>query len=134
MTRLTTISLICLTTIATATAGLSALTGGVRVENLRCEYLTNPLGIDVAQPRLSWTLQSRWRGQKQTAYQVLVASTKEMLEDDRAAVGYWAATLLGRLEDSAIAAVESLREAAAGHPSQEVRKRATWALGKIASG
>jgi len=25
--------------------------------HLRCEYLTNPLGIDVAQPRLSWVLE-----------------------------------------------------------------------------
>jgi hypothetical protein len=28
----------------------------VEVENLRCEYLENPLGIDVVQPRLSWRL------------------------------------------------------------------------------
>ena len=26
------------------------------VEGLRCEYLSNPLGIDVEKPRLSWTL------------------------------------------------------------------------------
>jgi alpha-L-rhamnosidase len=29
----------------------------VEVQNLRCEYLENPLGIDVAKPRLSWKLQ-----------------------------------------------------------------------------
>lgn len=27
---------------------------GVNIENLRCEYLTNPLGIDAPSPRLSW--------------------------------------------------------------------------------
>jgi len=49
------------------------------VANLRCEYLTNPLGIDVAKPRLSWVMESGERGQRQTAYQVLVASTPERL-------------------------------------------------------
>jgi hypothetical protein len=29
----------------------------VEVASLRCEYLENPLGIDVAKPRLSWKLQ-----------------------------------------------------------------------------
>lgn len=28
----------------------------LRPERLRCEYLTDPLGIDVLHPRLSWTL------------------------------------------------------------------------------
>jgi alpha-L-rhamnosidase len=50
------------------------------VENLRCEYLVNPLGIDATSPRLSWTITSARRGEKQTAYQVLVASTAKSLE------------------------------------------------------
>jgi len=49
---------------------------------LRCEYLSNPIGIDVAAPRFSWTLKSDERGQKQTAYQVVVASTEERLATD----------------------------------------------------
>lgn len=51
----------------------------VTVSNLRCEYAVNPLGVDVTQPRLSWMLASGERGEKQTAYQVLVASTEENL-------------------------------------------------------
>jgi len=51
--------------------------------HLRCEYLVNPLGIDVEKPRLSWVLQSDVRGQKQTAYQVLVASAPEVLAKDQ---------------------------------------------------
>ncbi len=47
---------------------------------MRCEYLHDPLGIDAAQPRLSWTLRSDVRGQRQTAYQVLVASSPELLQ------------------------------------------------------
>ncbi len=30
----------------------------LRATQLRCEYLVNPLGIDVVKPRLSWVLQS----------------------------------------------------------------------------
>jgi len=51
--------------------------------DLRCEYLVNPLGIGVAQPRLSWIVQSEERGQVQTAYRILVASDPKYLEDGR---------------------------------------------------
>ena len=47
------------------------------VENLRCEYSFNPLGVDVACPRFSWTVESSQRGEKQEAYQVLVATRNE---------------------------------------------------------
>jgi len=53
---------------------------GLEAEQLRCEYLDNPLGIDARQPRLSWTLESSERGQKQTAYQILVASSADGLK------------------------------------------------------
>jgi alpha-L-rhamnosidase len=42
--------------------------------NLRCEYLVNPRGIDVKAPRLFWIPAHSARGQKQTAYQILVSS------------------------------------------------------------
>ena len=50
----------------------------VRAVSLRCEYLENPLGIDVTEPRLSWRIENikaNVRGQKQTAYQILVAAS-----------------------------------------------------------
>lgn len=50
-------------------------------KNLRCEYLVNPLGIDAASPRVSWILDSNQRGEKQTAYQILVASSPENLQN-----------------------------------------------------
>ena len=49
---------------------------------LTCEYQANPLGIDNPRPRLSWVLQSDRRGQRQTAYRILVASCVEKLRDD----------------------------------------------------
>jgi len=50
---------------------------------LRCEYLENPQGIDIIQPRLSWQMLSAQRGAKQTAYRVLVASSPELLAKDK---------------------------------------------------
>lgn len=51
----------------------------MNVTNLKCEYLVNPLGIDSQNPRLFWILESPERGQKQTAYRIIVASSKENL-------------------------------------------------------
>ncbi len=49
--------------------------------NLRCEYQRDPIGIDVAQPRLSWEMAAPEgaRQQGQSAYRVLVASSPEQL-------------------------------------------------------
>ena len=47
--------------------------------NLRCENQDNPIGIDALQPRLSWWMLSPVRGQRQTAYCVLVASSEALL-------------------------------------------------------
>ena len=58
----------------------------IHVLGLRCEYLVDPMGIDVAQPRLSWQIQSSdpaSRGLLQSAYRVLVASSEEALQADR---------------------------------------------------
>src|SRR5437660_1779641 len=42
--------------------------------NLRCEYLSAPLGIDAAHPRLSWRLEDKRAGAVQTAYAVSVGT------------------------------------------------------------
>jgi len=55
----------------------------MRIADLRCEYLINPVGIGEPQPRLSWILDSARRGQKQTAWRVLVSSSREKLERDQ---------------------------------------------------
>ncbi len=59
-------------------------TSKTTVKHLRCEYRVNPLGIDVAEPRLSWILESEQRGQMQTAYQILAANNKENLALNKA--------------------------------------------------
>ncbi|UCG56059.1 MAG: family 78 glycoside hydrolase catalytic domain [Phycisphaerales bacterium] len=57
--------------------------GNVAVKKLRCEYRANPLGIDTIRPRLSWTVESKQRGQMQTGYQILVASSKDKLSKNQ---------------------------------------------------
>ena len=48
--------------------------------NLTCEHLTNPLGIDTKEPRLSWQLESDARGVKQGAYQIRVATAVDFVD------------------------------------------------------
>jgi len=54
-----------------------------------------------------------------------------LLDDGNADVGYWAATLIGRLGSAAAPAVSSLVSAASESHVMPVRERAIWALGKI---
>lgn len=53
---------------------------------LLCEYLENPVGIDELKPRLGWICtasDAKARGLRQTAYQILVASSPALLAKDR---------------------------------------------------
>jgi len=61
-----------------ADAGRDA-SSSLRPVRLRCEYLANPLGIAVREPRLSWALESEQNGQFQTAYRILAASSEQRL-------------------------------------------------------
>jgi alpha-L-rhamnosidase len=51
-------------------ATIAHATEPLRVTGLTCEFAVDPLGVDVAKPRLSWRLESDRRGAKQTAYQI----------------------------------------------------------------
>jgi alpha-L-rhamnosidase len=46
----------------------------VIVKKLRCEYMENPIGIDILQPRISWQIQTDARAWLQTAYQIQISS------------------------------------------------------------
>jgi len=63
--------------------GLTSALGALRPVALRCEYRENPLGIDETQPRLTWRVEAKERGQKQTAYHVLVASSESLLRKNK---------------------------------------------------
>ena len=51
----------------------------VQVSNLLCENLSNPIGLDVPQPRFSWQLISDKRNVMQTAYEIKVVSAKSIV-------------------------------------------------------
>ena len=61
--------------------------GGVTVSHLSCENLSDPLAINTTQPRFSWKNNSNRQGTFQTAYQLLVASSIENLDEENA--DYW---------------------------------------------
>ncbi len=78
----------------------SGQAAGLVPSGLRCEYLTEPLGLGEALPRLSWVLESEGRGKRQSAYRLLVASSAEGLAADRGDL--WDS---GRVESDATAQV-----------------------------
>lgn len=65
----------------------SALCHAFNVTNLRVEYTSHPLGLDVATPRFSWQMDSKTRGAAQTAYAITVsdASGNEVWNSGRVA-------------------------------------------------
>ena len=66
---------------------LSPLAGAVGegvdfvLTNLQTEYRTDPIGLDVASPRLSWQMQSEERGVKQESYRITAATSVQKLEN-----------------------------------------------------
>lgn len=55
----------------------------VRARELTCER-AGPSGAPAGRPRLRWTLASDQRGQRQSAYRILAASARELLQPGRA--------------------------------------------------
>ena len=59
---------------------VSAMAIALTPVHLKCEYQTKPLGVDTIRPRLAWWFDSSRRGEIQTAYQVVVASSAAKLK------------------------------------------------------
>ncbi len=57
------------------------------ISGLTCEYRSQPLGMDVPAPRLSWLLESPRRGARQTAFQVAAAEDETQLGAERVCCG-----------------------------------------------
>jgi alpha-L-rhamnosidase len=66
--------------LAIAVSAMGAVPATAKLANLRCEYLTNPLGIDAPTPRLSWQIDAQGKQDvKQVAYHIQVASSETLL-------------------------------------------------------
>ncbi|MES2378807.1 MAG: glycoside hydrolase family 78 protein [Bacteroidota bacterium] len=50
-----------------------------KIDDLKTDYLVNPLGIDAVHPRLSWLMNAGNRGARQTGYQILVGTDSAAL-------------------------------------------------------
>lgn len=85
--------------------------------HLRCESLQNPLGIDAFTPHLSWQSDNKENNWKQSAYQILVASSAEQLSANRGDV--W--------DSGKVISGESVGIAYRG-PKLESRKRYYWSV------
>ncbi|MEQ8848960.1 family 78 glycoside hydrolase catalytic domain [Botrimarina sp.] len=66
--------------LAAAILATAASAFALDVEQTLCEHLRDPHGIDTPAPRLTWRLSSDVRGDRQTAYQVLVATSPGRLQ------------------------------------------------------
>jgi hypothetical protein len=65
--------------------GLAQVQSTLVPDRLRCEYRVNPLGVDSPSPRFDWILpagNSSARNESQSAYQILVASSPDLLAKD----------------------------------------------------
>ena len=83
----------------------------MQVYALRCEYLKNPLGIDIVEPRFGWKLQSARQNVLQSAYQVIVYATEDLRE------AIW---------DSGKVASDNSTHVAYGGSALESRQRYYW--------
>jgi alpha-L-rhamnosidase len=84
---------------------------------LRVDNLTNPLGIDDPTPKFSWQLRDPEPGAKQTAYEVMVASSPELLAHGKADV--W---------DSGRVASEQSLNVRYGGPALKPSARYSWCV------
>ncbi len=58
----------------------------IRVEDLRVEYMINPIGVDTHVPRFSWQLVSRERNVNQQACRIIVAETLSDINNEDGAI------------------------------------------------
>ncbi|MDR1343049.1 MAG: glycoside hydrolase family 78 protein [Prevotellaceae bacterium] len=63
-----------------AAAALYAPAYALEVKKATCEMQSNPLGVDAQPVRFGWQLQSELQGDRQTAYHLIVASSKANID------------------------------------------------------
>ena len=74
--------LCCLLGFALNISALHAKYPEINVTDLECNYQVAPLGIDDVSPQFSWRIVSNTGNTMQSAYQILVSSSRELLSSD----------------------------------------------------
>ena len=87
----------------------------ISIFDTRCESFIRPLGVETANPRLSWKIEAETRGVRQGAYQIQVAGAPDLLDADTPDV--WDS---GKVESD-----ESVFVRYAGAPLRS-RQRCSW--------
>ena len=59
----------------------------MKLTNLMTQNMQDPIGLGHGVPAFSYLLQSERRGDKQTAYHIIAASSRELLEEKKADLG-----------------------------------------------
>ncbi|MGJ1286289.1 family 78 glycoside hydrolase catalytic domain [Sphingobacterium spiritivorum] len=78
MRKLLLIAIVCMNSIVYSLEQTECMPIG-----LKCELLVNPLGIDTPKPRLSWKLNDKRKGARQSAYQIFVSRDSLALAEDK---------------------------------------------------
>jgi alpha-L-rhamnosidase len=71
--------------------GVTLSFGQTSVQGLTCEHLSNPLGIDVKQPVLSWKITSEERNVMQRSYEIIVSDRLSDIQSGKGAT--WSSTV-----------------------------------------
>jgi alpha-L-rhamnosidase len=87
----------------------------LKITDLKCEYATNPIGMDVLFPQLSWKIESEKRGTLQSAYQILISDSPENLAQGNSII--WDSRKIKSTKSVGISY---------GGPDLESRKRYYW--------
>ena len=56
-------------------SNVNSIVSEVTISDLKCEYLNNPLGVDVEKPRFLWKILSNQQNTIQSAYHILVSES-----------------------------------------------------------
>jgi len=108
---------VLLVTLLTGPFLVSAAGKVAEVTDFRVEYKKNPMGIGTTSPRFFWKITSSVPGQKQTAYQVLVATAPGKLAPGKADL--W--------DSKKVASDQSIQVAYQGKPL-ESRQKCYWTV------
>lgn len=82
---------------------------------LLVEYDPSPIALDIAKPRFTWKVDLTGRAHRQTAYQLLVSSRKEMINADK-----------GDIWNSGLVASDQSSQVTYGGPPLESNKEYYW--------
>ena len=76
------IAIYCFLTLPVSLFAKTDFNTDLKIKKMRVEYHENPLGIDVTNPRLSWILEASGENMKQSAYRIIVSTSKEKVQNE----------------------------------------------------